>query len=201
MPVVQNTLLDPSGNPVAGAKVQARLAVSSSTRVYRPATTVSYDSIVSTTTNAAGLWQLTLVANSLLTPAGTAYEIREANPVLETKHYTVVVPNGAGPYWVTDIEVDPPGALPSGALSDHLGDGGDAHDAASISVASGAGVSATDVQAAIAELAASSGGGGVAGSVPLFVQDSAPTAPGNYMWVETGLGAGTDWTIWIEDGI
>lgn len=34
-----------------------------------------------------------------------------------------------------------------------------------------------------------------------FVGPTQPTAPGPYLWVQTGLGAtGADWTFWIEDG-
>lgn len=36
----------------------------------------------------------------------------------------------------------------------------------------------------------------------VFIQPSAPSGVvGNYLWVETGLGAGTDFTFWVEDGI
>lgn len=41
---------------------------------------------------------------------------------------------------------------------------------------------------------------GVAG-VPLFVQDTAPTVVGNYMWVQTNYLIAGDIAFWIEDGL
>jgi len=36
----------------------------------------------------------------------------------------------------------------------------------------------------------------------VFVQNVAPMPPGgNYLWIQTGLGAGTDITFWIEDNL
>jgi len=36
----------------------------------------------------------------------------------------------------------------------------------------------------------------------LFVQGAAPVAPPpTYLWIQTGLGAGTDMTFWIEDSL
>jgi len=36
----------------------------------------------------------------------------------------------------------------------------------------------------------------------LFIQDTAPTSlSSKYMWIQTGLGDGTDFTVWFENGI
>ena len=46
------------------------------------------------------------------------------------------------------------------------------------------------------------GASGAAGPQNLFVQNAAPvTAPPTYLWIQTGLGAGTDMTFWVEDGL
>ena len=35
----------------------------------------------------------------------------------------------------------------------------------------------------------------------VFVQNAAPSSPPSaYLWVQTGLGDGTDFTFWVEDG-
>lgn len=35
----------------------------------------------------------------------------------------------------------------------------------------------------------------------LFVQNAAPTnAPSKFLWIQTGLGSGSDFTVWFEDG-
>lgn len=50
---------------------------------------------------------------------------------------------------------------------------------------------------------ASGGGGGGGGGAEqnLFVQPDAPSAPpSTYMWVQTGMNGGSDFTIWINDG-
>lgn len=59
----------------------------------------------------------------------------------------------------------------------------------------------TDLTADIADLQdqidALSGGS----SAPVYVQDSAPVGPpSKYVWFQTNMGAGEDFTIWIEDG-
>lgn len=58
---------------------------------------------------------------------------------------------------------------------------------------------ATEFKAVRAEIASVSSGGG---AQQVFVQDAAPTvAPGiPYLWFQTGLGDGSDMTLWVEDG-
>jgi hypothetical protein len=47
-------------------------------------------------------------------------------------------------------------------------------------------------------------GGGTSGGsdgVPLYIQDGAPSSPpAKYAWFQTGLGAGSDMTLWVETG-
>jgi len=40
------------------------------------------------------------------------------------------------------------------------------------------------------------------GELPMFVQNTQPTGiTGKYLWIQTGLGAGSDFTFWFEDGV
>ena len=47
----------------------------------------------------------------------------------------------------------------------------------------------------------SGGGGSVAGDTPVFIQALAPVATGAYLWMQTGLGGGSGFTLWMEDGL
>lgn len=43
---------------------------------------------------------------------------------------------------------------------------------------------------------------GAAGIQNLFIQNAAPSSPpAAYVWFQTGLGAGTDLSVWFEDGL
>lgn len=59
---------------------------------------------------------------------------------------------------------------------------------------------ALEIKAVRAEMAALPGGGG---AQQVFVQPAAPVvAPGTpHLWFQTGLGAGNDMTLWVEDGL
>lgn len=57
------------------------------------------------------------------------------------------------------------------------------------------GVASTDV-ATVGQVGS---GGGAAQNV--FIQNAAPSGtPATYLWIQTGLGDGTDMTFWVEDG-
>ena len=43
--------------------------------------------------------------------------------------------------------------------------------------------------------------GAAAGASPLFVGPTTPAFVGAYLWMETGLGDGTGFTLWMEDGL
>lgn len=50
----------------------------------------------------------------------------------------------------------------------------------------------------VGDTISATGGGGTQN---LFVQNSTPgSPPSTYLWIQTGLGAGSDFTFWIEDG-
>lgn len=113
MPVVSNTVKHPDGSVAAGVRVRIRL-IASTDPVGAPGFVASTDStIISETfvlTNSAGLWSATLVANALVTPANTVYEVVEDVAGKVTAYY-VTVPNAAGPYWAGDILSSSPLAI------------------------------------------------------------------------------------------
>lgn len=41
---------------------------------------------------------------------------------------------------------------------------------------------------------------GIAG-VPLFIQETSPGISTAHLWIQTGLGDGSDMTFWVEDGL
>lgn len=72
-PAIANTILDPSGTPVAGVEVAVllepqRAFLSSGEEVARRCTATS---------SSTGVWQVEVPANTDLIPAGTSYRITE----------------------------------------------------------------------------------------------------------------------------
>ena len=153
MPTVTNTVTDAAGDPVEGAAVVIRLIAT--TPESTPAAGflgVDDETIVSQielTTDAAGEWSTNLVANDLITPAGTYYLVTERPDVTPRRpavKYRISVPDGAGPYWAGDILTEAPDSLPSAVST-----------ATAVSFTPTGTIEATNVQAAIAELALESG--------------------------------------------
>lgn len=148
MPTVSSTVTDGAGNPVAGAQVVIRL-IAATPETTPAAGFVGADdetivSQVSLVTNGAGLWSTNLVANSLITPAGSYYVVTERPDVTPRRpavKYRISVPNGAGPWWAGDLLVNAPDALPAVASV-----------ASAVSSNPTGAISATNVQAALAEL-------------------------------------------------
>lgn len=161
MATIFNTLTDPSGNPLARAYVEARVAVEDTTHVYRPAQEVSLASRSRAYTDANGRWELDLTANSEITPDNTVYEILEVPQAGSFRISYIVVPTGSGVHWLEDLLVDPPDALPPSGIGDHLTDSSAAHTASAIGFTPAGSIAATNVQAAILEAAAEGGGGGL----------------------------------------
>ncbi len=90
--IATRTITDPSGVPVVGAVIVARLRpVAAAVRV-DDLTAISGE--VRTTTNASGVYSLTLERNGNITPANTYWEIEERIPRLNggTKMWAVVAP-------------------------------------------------------------------------------------------------------------
>lgn len=101
MPVVRETIKDAGGTPVAGAQVTIFLVTNADAdgndSGYVSSTGVTILGRWQVNTDSTGLWQATLVANSLVSPANSYYVAqRFANGSADTD--TFIVPNGSGPY-------------------------------------------------------------------------------------------------------
>lgn len=122
-----------------------------------------------TTTNGSGVYTFTLEETSNITPAGSWYEIEEQTPTASGGRHVWAITVGADnatvaasliatrpdqgqPDYLTQDQGDAR-YITTGDLNDHLADTADAHDASAISYNGGTGMSATDVEAAIDELA------------------------------------------------
>lgn len=116
----------------------------------------SIESCHKTKTDANGDVALSLIPNTEIIPGGTVYRVRDYPQPGKIRTHFIDVPAGGGPYWLGDILSDPPGALTPAALTRHIEDPADAHDARAVSYDPSISLlSATDVQAAIDELAES----------------------------------------------
>lgn len=71
---ITNTVLDPSGAPVSGARVVARLLPFPGFRI---SDSSEVSGTVETTTNGSGVWTIDLERQSNITPANTFYEVTE----------------------------------------------------------------------------------------------------------------------------
>jgi hypothetical protein len=153
MPTVYADITSPDG--LALPYVDVRIRLFASTEGDDPGYAEQTETFGPTfvTTDEDGHAELTLRPNSDFVPPGTVSEVTETHPDGRSFTYYISVPDGAGPYWVGDILTDPPGALAPGALSAHLADPSDAHDASAISFVPTGSIAATTVQGALAELA------------------------------------------------
>lgn len=120
MPVVTNTIKYPNGTLAAG-RVTIDL-VGENGRPLSDGAFVSGSDYAIESSYAADLatsapsWSVTLVANSLISPEGTRWRVREHVNGQPTMYY-IEVPDGAGPYFVEDILDEAPGSIGSSALS------------------------------------------------------------------------------------
>jgi hypothetical protein len=130
---LSNTILDPSGSPVAGARVVARLLP---TPGFRTSGGSEVAGQVETDTNASGAWSLTLERNADITPENTFYEITEYVPVggrTYRRVWTVSVPSSSATLLdalITPPQDNPPYTIVSGGESGGLG----IHEAATTDV-------------------------------------------------------------------
>lgn len=127
MTIITDTVLDAAGLPVARAAVMLRL-VGEQTRTilgYATATDSTVSTIATVITDTNGVWTADVVANAAITPAGSVYEVS----VLKSNALPayIDVPDVAGPLWVGDLLVDPPGVIPSAALGEHIARTTDVH--------------------------------------------------------------------------
>lgn len=129
MPTVANTVTDAAGDPVEGAAVVIRLIAatpeSDNAAGFVDAADETVVSQVTLTTDASGDWSTNLVANDVITPAGTYYLVTERPDVTPRRpavKYRIEVPDAAGPYWAGDLLVDAPDAIDSSAATAHVTD-------------------------------------------------------------------------------
>lgn len=109
MPVVRNTTRGPSGTAIPRAMVRIRLVAGDNITDPGYTSDGTVVSVVTVRANAAGLWQVTLPANTTITPSGTYYEVVETDPVTRAEYpSTIEVPNGSGPYQLSAILVTAP---------------------------------------------------------------------------------------------
>jgi hypothetical protein len=101
--IVQNTVTDPAGNPVALAAV--RIALIAGTVPTTPGYTATGDiiGVFSTQSDLTGKWSANLTPNTAITPANTYYQITE-----NAAASTIVVPASGGPYNLSQILSAPP---------------------------------------------------------------------------------------------
>lgn len=110
-----NTLVSADGSPIQGGSVLVDLMWN---RVLQPvAQPISseyfFDTQWVTVSDASGLWEVNLVPNASITPAGNAYRITEKPrrySYYPTTYYIVVPPESSTPvdYYVGDIKIDKP---------------------------------------------------------------------------------------------
>lgn len=121
MPSVTSTIKRPDGTAYTSGRVVIELAGESGRPVrgwvdaatdYAMFTSYTIESLT------AGAWTQDLVANSLISPAGTRWKITEQVDGRSDVYY-IEVPDGAGPYQARTIEDDPPGTIASSALTTH----------------------------------------------------------------------------------
>lgn len=67
-----------------------------------------------------GYWEADLVPNSLISPSGTAYRIERTTSDGDVAVSCISVPASGGPYNVSQLLIDPPGAIEDSALALHL---------------------------------------------------------------------------------
>lgn len=133
MPTVTNTIKYPDGTVAAG-RVTIDLVGTNGSPLTDGAYVSASDFAIEASYAAdlvAGVWSVTLTANSLINPAGTRWRVSEHIQGRPTVYY-LDVPNGAGPYFVEDILDEAPATIASSAMRSHLDDTADAHAASAI---------------------------------------------------------------------
>lgn len=160
------------------------------------------------TCDTTGKWTSGLQPNSLINPANTVYRVTYRTANWSTSFH-ISVPNTVGLHRVEDILTDAPGSLPTSALTNHLTDTLDAHDASAVSFLPTGTIAATDTQSAVAEVATDAAAElgthaadttavhGIADTAALVTTTSAPELIRDTMG--TALVAGADITITVDD--
>ena len=103
---------NPDGNNAAFAKITAQLSQACTI----PGSSETLPNLVTVTAAADGTFTLTLQANNDLTPTGTYYTIAEVGGQGGSYTYTIVVPQTAGPFVISNIQAAAPTPSPPAAL-------------------------------------------------------------------------------------
>lgn len=150
MTVMYNVELDASGQPIKGKKVYLELLAGGGAGY---GDGFSVESVGEAITDTNGRWDADLLStdNEVLYPAGARYSatLRFRGGVIT---HIFQAPNSSVDQKVTDWLTDVPVALPSAALSLHVGQVLGAHKASAISMDLVDGLVATNVQSALVEL-------------------------------------------------
>lgn len=138
--IVTNIETYPGGAPIEGAAVLVHLVATTSGAGAGYAEDLTIIGETKTVTDEDGAWSLDLVPQDDIIPPGTVYVV-EVHPDRGANiRHTISVPATGGPWWVGDILAATPSALPIPT------------SAAAVSFTPTGTISATNVQAAIAEL-------------------------------------------------
>jgi hypothetical protein len=123
MPIVQETLVDPAGNPLKDVAIEVLLIASTlgdgNAAGFVPSDQTTVIGRWRFWTAADGAWSADLEANSLVEPDNSYYKVTRKGASVKPSD-TFIVPNGAGPYWLYDILAVAPadGPQPAAYLSD-----------------------------------------------------------------------------------
>lgn len=118
MTLVREELHRPGGGPSPTGSATVRL-VASTTDPSAPgySGTATILGTWRDAADAAGIVEFDLVANAAIIPAGTVYEVVSQVPGRRGAPRYFTVPNVSGPLWIKDYLTDPPGTLPTPALT------------------------------------------------------------------------------------
>jgi lysophospholipase L1-like esterase len=152
MATVTNTIKLPDGSTPDRVDVVIELVASTTGRAagWITASDVTIEATVRpTVTN--GAWTASLTPNADITPSGSVYKVTEYVDKTRYTHYIEVDADGGS---VLDLLVDPPASVASAALTSHINDATDVHDASAIGVLDAAGnYAGSDVESVLAEIA------------------------------------------------
>lgn len=90
---ITNTITDPTGTPLVGVTVNARLKPNGGG--FRVSDSSEATTLVTTTTNGSGVWTLNLERNANITPGNSYYEVEERIPDTSGGSRTWVIQVGA----------------------------------------------------------------------------------------------------------
>lgn len=112
-PKIHDNIVDAADEPIIGATVEIALVIGADQigNGFVTTLTESISAPVFVSTDANGYWSATVISNSLITPANTAYRIRYRRPGKTAWDQTLYVsaPNDSSDHWVYNILTGAPG--------------------------------------------------------------------------------------------